>query len=122
MITSVEEMIHQYVKAWNGKGIEEYRTEFAKCWAIDGNYTDPNFENIYGVNGIAGLADKSLETFPVRTFSVLTIPDFHHNVGRYTWKVDLPGETREGFDYFEFNEKYHITRIVSFFGSLTNLG
>lgn len=121
MITSVEEMIHQYVHAWNSTGIEEYQTEFAKCWAAEGNYTDPNFDNIKGVDGIAELADKSLETIPVRKFSVLTIPDYHHNVGRYTWKVDLPGETREGFDYFEFNEKYQITRIVSFFGALTNL-
>ncbi|MBE9461525.1 hypothetical protein ACFP1I_02005 [Dyadobacter subterraneus] len=122
MITSVEEMISQYMNAWNGTGIEEYQREFAKCWAVDGAYTDPNFDNINGVDGIAGLAHKSLETFPVRTFSELTVPDYHHNVGRYTWKVELPGETREGFDYFEFNESYQITRIVSFFGPLTNIG
>jgi hypothetical protein len=41
------------------------------------------------------------------------------SLGRYTWNVVLPTETKEGFDYFEFNEQYQITRLVSFFGPLT---
>ncbi|MDN5288513.1 MAG: isomerase [Mucilaginibacter sp.] len=118
MISSVEEMIKRYVAAWNGKTLEQYKTGFAECWATNATYTDPNFEGITGVDGIAGLAQASLEKIPVRTFNVLTLPDYHHNVGRYTWNVVLPGETKEGFDYFEFNEQNQITRLVSFFGPL----
>lgn len=118
MIASVEEMIRQYVAAWNEQGLTEFKTAFAKCWAPDAIYTDPNFELVKGVDGIAGLALGSLEKFPARIFHVLTLPDYHHNFGRYTWSVDLPEETREGFDYFEFNEAYQITRLVSFFGQL----
>lgn len=115
---SIEETIEIYVAAWNEKGLAEYKTAFARCWAPDAIYTDPNFALVKGLDGIAELADKSLDLFPTRTFYVLTTPDYHHKVGRYTWKVVLPEETREGFDYFEFNDENMITRIVSFFGPL----
>ena len=121
MISSVEEMIKQYVAAWNGKGLDEYKSAFAECWAPDATYTDPNFALVKGVDGIAELAQTSLEKSPVRKFHVLTKPDYHHNVGRYTWNVVLPKETKEGFDYFEFNDENQITRLVSFFGPLNKL-
>lgn len=118
MIPSVEQMIKQYVAAWNGKGLDEFKAGFAQCWAADATYTDPNFALVQGVDGIAALAQGSLDTIPVRTFNVLTQPDYHHNVGRYTWNVVLPEETKDGFDYFEFNNENKITRLVSFFGPL----
>jgi hypothetical protein len=118
MIPSVEEMIKSYVAAWNGRSLEQFKTGFAQCWAADATYTDPNYENLTGVDAIANLAYTSLQKMPVRTFNLLTTPDYHHNVGRYTWNVVLPEETKEGFDYFEFNNQYQITRLVSFFGPL----
>jgi hypothetical protein len=118
MITTVAQMITQYVESWNGAGLSEFKAGFAQCWDENAMYTDPDFERISGVNELAELAQKSLELYPGRIFHILAMPDHHHNVGRYAWMVDLPGETREGFDYFEFNEAFKITRIVSFFGPL----
>ncbi len=118
MIVSVEKMIEQYVAAWNEKRLDDFKAGFAECWSADAMYTDPNFALVKGVDGIAELAQTSLDLVPIREFHILTMPDYHHNAGRYTWKVDLPGETKEGFDYFEFNEAYQITRLVSFFGPL----
>jgi hypothetical protein len=115
MIHSVEEMINKYVASWNNKGLEEFTVAFAECWAPEATYTDPNFPLVKGVDGIAGLAQISLERLPIRTFNVIIAPDYHHNVGRYNWNVVLPTETKEGFDYFEFNEQFQITRLVSFF-------
>ncbi|ANI89704.1 isomerase [Arachidicoccus ginsenosidimutans] len=115
MIASIEEMIEQYVAAWNKQNFEDYKAAFAKCWAEDATYTDPNNALVKGVEGITELAATSLEKSPHRVFHVLTQPDYHHNVGRYTWKVDLPEGSKEGFDYFEFNEEHKLTRIVSFF-------
>jgi hypothetical protein len=115
MITSVEEMIEQYVSSWNEGNLDDFKAAFARCWAADATYTDPNFELVKGVDGIADLAQFSLEKLPIRKFAVLTQPEYHHNVGRYNWKVDFPGETKEGFDYFEFNGENKLTRIVSFF-------
>lgn len=114
MIQSVEEMIEKYVNAWNNKTLAEYTAAFAECWAEDATYTDPNFE-VKGIDGIAELANVSLPNAPLRKFSVFTQPEYHHKVGRYNWQVELPDETKGGFDYFEFNDEYKITRIVSFF-------
>lgn len=117
MITSVEQMIERYVTAWNEQNLEAYKAAFAECWADTATYTDPNFELVKGVDGIAELALYSLQKIPGRTFKVLTQPDYHHNVGRYNWQVALPDGTKDGFDYFEFNSRFKITRIVSFFES-----
>lgn len=114
MIASVEEMIEKYVNAWNNHTLAEFKAAFAECWAADATYTDPNYD-IAGLDAIAGLAQISLEKIPGRTFSVLTQPEHHHNVGRYNWQVHLPEGTKDGFDYFEFNSEFKITRIVSFF-------
>lgn len=117
MTQSVEEMIDLYLVAWNKKDPEEFKAAFAACWAEDATYVDPNFE-LAGLDALAELASESLPLSPTRIFSLVTTPDHHHNVGRYTWKVDLPDQSREGYDYFEFNAAYKITRLVSFFGPL----
>ncbi len=116
MTQSVEEMIEKYVSSWNNNHLEEFKAAFAECWAADATYTDPEFELVKGVDGIAGLAVESLKRIPSRKFYVLTQPEHHHKVGRYTWKVVLPEGEKEGFDFFEFNDQFLITRIVSFFG------
>lgn len=114
MIRSVEEMIEKYVAAWNKKEAGEFKAAFAECWAEDAMYTDPNYELVKGLEGITELAIGSLKVLPVRTFYIATKPEYHHNVGRYYWKVDLPKETKGGFDYFEFNDEFKITRLVTF--------
>lgn len=115
MIQSVEAMIKDYVAAWNNNDLEEFKAAFSKCWAPDAIYTDPDYALVAGVDGISALAQFSLEKIPGRKFHVLTQPEHHHTVGRYTWKVDLPdGSSKEGFDFFEFNDQYQVTRIVTF--------
>jgi hypothetical protein len=110
MTASVEEMIEKYVSAWNNQNLEEFKAAFAECWAPEATYTDPDYD-IAGLDAIAGLAQLSLEKIPTRKFSVLTQPDYHHNVGRYNWQIHLPEGTKDGFDYFEFNSEFKITRI-----------
>jgi len=108
-------MIGQYVSAWNENNLEAYNKEFKKCWADDAVYTDPYSEHISGVEGLAGFAQKSLEIIPTRKFSILEEPEHHHGFGRYAWSVAFSGQTNTGYDYFEFNAEFKITRLVSFF-------
>ncbi|HEY0297810.1 MAG TPA: hypothetical protein VGB84_01190 [Arachidicoccus sp.] len=116
MISSVEELIQHYIESWNKKTPEEFRTAFLQCWSEIGTYTDPNFALEKGVEAIANLAVGSLKKSPGRKFEVLTQPEYHHNTGRYTWKVIFSdGTSSKGFDFFEFDDEYKITRIVSFF-------
>lgn len=114
MNTSVEEMIGQYVSAWNENSLENYRKEFGKCWADDAVYLDP-YGEYQGVDELATFAYKSLEIVPERKFSIFEEPEYHHQFGRYTWKVEIGEKTNVGFDYFEFNSNFEITRLVSFF-------
>ncbi|WP_133554323.1 isomerase [Pedobacter duraquae] len=114
MMSSVEKMIDQYILAWNQTGLESYSLEFEKCWGSNALYSDQYSEHT-GVQGIADFADQSLKFAPDRKFSVLEIPECHHTYGRYAWKVETGGKTNVGYDYFEFNAEFKITKLISFF-------
>lgn len=114
MKPSVKEIVLQYVNAWNNEGIEVFKAEFAKCLAPEVKYTDPNIE-ADGPDGIAGLAQGSAEKHPGRVFRLVTEPEHHHNVARYTWDVELPDGPVVGQDILEFNTSGLITRIITFF-------
>ncbi|MEN2402919.1 nuclear transport factor 2 family protein [Flavobacterium sp. MC2016-06] len=115
MITTVEQMIEQYVSAWNENNFEDYHREFSKCWTDETVYSDPLSEKIEGLAALSQFAEKSLAIVPNRKFSVLEKPDYHHQFGKYTWMVEYDGQTNTGYDYFEFNESFKITRLISFF-------
>jgi len=114
MITSVEEMIGQYVSAWNENNLEDYKREFGKCWTAKSFYSDP-FGEYHGVEELAGFAHKSLEIVPTRKFKIVEKPEYHHQFGRYAWAVEFDGQTNVGYDFFKFNDQFEITELISFF-------
>jgi hypothetical protein len=114
MKPSVDEIVARYVAAWNNNSLDVFKAEFAKCLDLNVKYTDPDYD-IQGMEAIAELAQLSLEKFPGRIFKVVTQPEHHHNVARYTWGVAIGNENREGFDCLEFNAAGLIKRIISFF-------
>lgn len=118
MITSAEQMIRQYVAAWNEQDLEAYTRGFSEIWTDEATYTDPDNVGITGVKGLAKLAADSLPKAPTRFFSVEVEPDCHHGYGWYTWRVEVSGRTKLGVDFFEYNEAFKITRLVSFFKPL----
>lgn len=115
MIPSVETMIEQYVNTWNASNLDAYKSGFAACWAPNATYTDPLNAYVQGVDALADLALGSWNKLPGRIFTITKRPLFHHNSGRYYWQVVLPEGPRQGLDYFEFNDQFQITRLVSFF-------
>ncbi|NMH28556.1 nuclear transport factor 2 family protein [Flavobacterium silvaticum] len=114
MSTSVKGMIDQYILAWNQKSLGNYAAGFSKCWAKNGQYADP-YGTYDGLDAIVNFASKSGEIVPERVFSILEEPEFHNHYGRYAWKVALPDGQNTGYDYFEFDENFRITKLVSFF-------
>lgn len=115
MKPSVKEVILQYVNAWNNHSLDVFKTEFAKCMAPEARYTDPTVE-ADGPDGVAVLAQESLNQYPDRKFRLVTEPEHHHNVARYTWEgYNIPTGSVEGYDVLEFNEDGLITRIITFF-------
>lgn len=114
MNASVEKMIEQYVSAWNENNLEAYKKEFGKCWDVNAVYIDP-YSEVNGLDELARFAQKSVVIRPTRKFSILEKPEFHHSFGRYAWEVDVSGRKNQGYDYFEFNSNFEITRLISFF-------
>lgn len=114
MITSVDKMIEQYVASWNENNFAAYKKEFEKCWANEALYVDP-FGEYKGLDELAKFAQISLEIIPNRKFSILEQPEYHHHFGKYSWLVEFSGRTNIGYDYFEFNQDFKITRLISFF-------
>ena len=112
---TVEEMITQYVNAWNEDELNKFKTAFAKCLSSDMTYTDPQNELINGLNGLSELAEASLKNAPGRKFKVVNAPIFHHRTASYVWQMQLPAKSLEGLDYIEYNENFKITKLVSFF-------
>ncbi|MCT3918919.1 isomerase [Elizabethkingia anophelis] len=115
MSTKIQKMIHNYLEAWNQKNQNDFKKAFSKVLSENLKYTDPTFD-VTGVDAIVNMALNSLEKFPGRKFEMLTEPEFHHNVGRYNWRmIFADGTFQNGFDCFEFNEDFFITRIIAFF-------
>jgi hypothetical protein len=116
MIQSVEQMIDQYILAWNANQPEQYESAFAGCWELDANYSDPNFPSVEGLHGLVDFAKDALAKMGPRTFSIVMPPQAHDYTCLYKWRATFPdGRTADGFDFIEFNEAFKITRLVSFY-------
>ncbi len=114
MSTEVRKMIYDYVEAWNQENREDFKMAFSKVWSEDAKCTDPSFEAT-GVDALVDVAVGSLEKFLGRKFKVISEPEFHHNVGRYDWRVDFAdGTFHDGSDCFEFDDNFVLTRIITF--------
>ncbi|WP_139125791.1 hypothetical protein [Arcticibacter eurypsychrophilus] len=72
-----------------------------------------------GVDQLVEVIYNSYKTFPGRKFSLIAQADCHHGSGRFMWELVVANQdVVEGMDYFEYNEKNQIIRIIGFFGLL----
>lgn len=113
-MNNVEKMIQQYLHAWNQNTAEAYGEEFAKVWHKDGIYIDPYF-HLNSLDELLKFAIDTLPMAPSRRFDLIGKFDFHHNYVRYQWQSTVDGKTNVDDDYFEFNEDFKITKLISFY-------
>ena len=111
---TVEEMITQYLIAWNQKDLASYKREFSKVWAEGDEYIDP-FGHYSNVEELAAFADQSLKIIPDRVFTIHKKAEYHHNYGKYEWKATFADGINIGVDLFEYDDNFRITKLVSFF-------
>ena len=115
-IKTIEETILLYTSAWNETEREAIVGKINQIWPPEGTYSDPITDTITGREAITELIVSSYAQMGQRTFKVLDVPEFHHQSGRFRWLAIRPeGYPIEGMDYFEFDDKNRITRIVGFF-------
>ena len=118
---TVEESIKQYLSVWNVKGAENIKAALEKCWTADSTYADQNNAPVKGFDAMAELIGRAHERSPEGIYSQTSPPDFHHESGCFRWRLTKgDGETLDGLDYFEYNSKNEIVRIVAFISILSS--
>ena len=92
----------------------------AAVWAPTGALIDPPFDGT-GLDAIASMADILLTHYAGHTFRRTTNVDVHHSFGRYGWDLVAPDGTVAvaGTDIVEVDADGRLTRIIGFFGPLT---
>ena len=116
---TMEESVRQYTHAWNQENPTSIKEALAQCWSEKSTYVDPQTSLAVGVNQLMEVIYNSYKRSPGRKFRLVSKPDCHHGSGRFKWELVMANQdVIEGMDYFEYNEKNQIIRIVGFFGPL----
>lgn len=113
-MNTVEEVVGQYILAWNQKDLASYKREFEKIWAEGAEYIDPHGHR-KNVDELATVAYESLKIMPERIFEIHKQPEYHHHYVKYEWKATYGGGVNIGTDIFTYDEHFKITKLISFF-------
>jgi len=116
---TIEESVRQYTYAWNQESPAAIHEALSTCWSENSTYIDPQTPLTIGIGELVEVIYNSYKELPGRKFSLVSQADCHHGSGRFKWELIMPNKkVIEGMDYFEYNEKNQITRVVGFFGPL----
>jgi hypothetical protein len=118
----LEPTIDRYCEAWSLKDPAQRSSALTSVWADEGLYCDPTVRTVGAsalLDHIAAVLARRPDSRVVRT-SVL---DHHHDVARFAWTAIAEDGTilrlRQGIDFAMFDGSGRITRIIGFFGSLS---
>ena len=86
MATEVEQLVDQYIAAWNETDPGTRRELIARTWADNGRYLDPLMSGA-GHDGIDAMIGGVQTQFPGYRFRRAGELDAHHNVIRFSWEL-----------------------------------
>ena len=86
MATEVEQMIDQYIAAWNETDPATRRALIARTWTEDGHYLDPLMSG-EGHDGIDAMVGAVQTQFPGHRFRRTGELDTHHDRVRFSWEL-----------------------------------
>jgi hypothetical protein len=116
---TTNESVRQYTNAWNQESPAAIRDALSRCWSEESTYIDPQTPLATGVDQLVDVIYNSYQTLPGRKFNLVSQADCHHGSGRFQWELVMDNQDAvQGMDYFEYNEKNQIIRIIGFFGPL----
>ena len=84
--TEVEQLIDQYIAAWNETDPATRRALIARTWTEDGRYLDPLMSG-EGHDGIDAMVDAAQNQFPGYRFRRTGELDTHHDRVRFSWEL-----------------------------------
>ena len=112
----MQEIIDQYIAAWNETDPGARRALVASLWAADGSYTDP-LADARGPAEIDGLIGAAQQQFPGCVFTLGGSVDANHNQARFTWHLGPSGSGEPiviGFDVAVMNDDGQIRAVHGF--------
>ena len=90
MATVVEQVIDQYIAAWNETDPDARRDVIARTWTEDGSYLDPQMSG-EGHDGIDAMIGSAQSQFPGYRFRRTGDLDAHHDRVRFSWELGPEG-------------------------------
>lgn len=124
------EAIESYVRAWSGRQDVSIPAELARCWTTNSTHVNPFTDPVRGIDGLTNLILDFPAMFPGATVRLTSVPDIHHDVARFAWRLQSTAPIRilgrdfglavEGLNVAEFDQANRIRRVIVFFGPLVN--
>ena len=112
----MQEIIEQYIAAWNEADAGRRRELVGQLWAADGSYTDP-LADVRGAEAIASLMGAAQAQFAGMTFTLGGAVDANHNQARFTWNLGPAGGGEPvviGFDVLVLSSDGRIASVHGF--------
>ncbi|MES2162918.1 MAG: nuclear transport factor 2 family protein [Pseudomonadota bacterium] len=105
----------QYLALWNERDAAARRALVARVFALDASYLDPMMRGA-GHDGIDAMIAGAQSQFPGFRFELDGMPDGHHHVVRFSWKLALPGSApvAHGTDVAELGDDGRLARVTGF--------
>jgi hypothetical protein len=122
------EALVAYERAWTLPEESEIRAQLERCWTARSTHLNPLTDTVRGIDALTKLILDFPAMFPGAAFRLTSVPDIHHDVARFAWRLRSTARIRmlgrdfgfsvEGCDYVEFDEDNRIRRVIAFFGPL----
>jgi hypothetical protein len=120
-----------YVHAWSLTDEAALRADLTRCWSENGTHVSPFTDVVRGIDALARLILDYPSMFPGAVLSMTSVPDLHHDVGRFDWRLESTrpirilgrdfGQSMAGLTVVEFDQAAGIRRVNAFFGPLEPL-
>ncbi|HEX2809360.1 MAG TPA: hypothetical protein VHN80_24615 [Kineosporiaceae bacterium] len=114
-----------YGRAWTLTDEAAIRSQLERCWTERSTYVNPFTDTLCGIEGLIRLILDFPVMFPQATVRGTSVPDLHHDVARFSWRLRSSAPIRilgrdfgtsvDGQDYLQFDPDGRIRRVIAFF-------
>jgi len=114
-MSEFDSLVERYLAAWNETDPSARRKAVGELFTEDVRYIDP-VAAVEGQDELSGLIGAVHQQFPGFVFSPGGPVDAHHDQGRFTWHLGVPGEEPPviGFDVAELAADGRIRLVLGF--------
>ena len=112
-----EQVITEYLAAWNVSDTKERLTLITQVLAPNCIYADSHLPDLIETSELhSSFIDQFKSKFPELKISIMGTPDIHHDFFRFHWQLSKPNGDifTQGSFFGEINQANQITKLVGF--------